>query len=327
MTQVAVRWMSIMALVMSVRHDRLAGLPMWAEAAYSAPNFPPKFVSTDGTSYASEIIVHVREGPTDVGKQIARLVGKDADNDHLTFGVMGTIASEIVRVENSGDNEANVYLRKELDRETRDSYAVVLTLTDGKLGKGNFITRTMLIIVEDINDEAPVFRPFRTTIRLSEDASPAIVETVEALDADEGSFGQVLYRLEEVDKDLSAPATFAIETNQSKGIISLVGKLDFERKSFHQLKIIAYDQAPEGQRKTATAMLLVKIDDAEDEDPIFTVVPSVTRVPENQRPGTQVLRVAAIDGDRGVNNPVSYRINKGRPGPVCHRPADGNCAG
>lgn len=61
-------------------------------------------------------------------------------------------------------------------------------------------------------------------------------------------------------------------------------------------------------------MLLVKVEDAEDEPPIFTLVPSVTRIAENLPIKSQVLRVAAVDGDRGVNNPISYRIVKGARG-------------
>ena len=54
----------------------------------------------------------------------------------------------------------------------------------------------MLIIVEDINDNEPVFRPFRTSISLPETTRPGVIETVEAFDQDEGRFGQVLYELQ-----------------------------------------------------------------------------------------------------------------------------------
>jgi len=203
-------------------------------------NFPPRFVSTDGSGGSGgEIVVRVKEGSADLGKEIVRLAGEDPDGDPLTFGVLRTIGADIVRVENVPVNGAIVYLQKELDRETRDSYTVVLTLTDGKLGKGNFITKSMLIIVEDINDNEPVFRPFRTTVTLSEDSRPGLVDTVEAYDPDEGRFGQVLYRLQEVDKEASAPDTFAIETVEGKGVISLVDQLDYERKSLYQLRILA----------------------------------------------------------------------------------------
>ncbi|XP_053210328.1 cadherin-23-like [Panonychus citri] len=180
----------------------------------------------------------------------------------------------------------------------------------------------MLIIVEDINDNEPVFRPFRTTVSLSEKTRPGIVETVEAFDQDEGRFGQVLYQLQEIDKD-NGPKTFSIETVEGKGVISLVGDLDYERRSLYQLKILAIDRAIEGDRHTATATLLVRVEDAEDNPPIFTFVPSVTRIPENLAPGSEVLRVIAVDGDRGVNNAVTYRIIRGGRGLFSINPSTG----
>jgi cadherin 23 len=44
-------------------------------------------------------------------------------------------------------NEATIYLEHELDAETKSEYQLVLTLTDGHLGEGNFITQSMLILV------------------------------------------------------------------------------------------------------------------------------------------------------------------------------------
>lgn len=62
------------------------------------------------------------------------------------------------------------------------------------------------------------------------------------------------------------------------------------------------------------ATILVRVEDAEDEPPIFTRVMSVARVAENAPVGAMVMRVAAVDGDRGVNNAISYRITKGGSG-------------
>jgi hypothetical protein len=43
-------------------------------------------------------------------------------------------------------------------------------------------------------------------------------------------------------------------------------------------------------------------------------VPSVTRIAEDLPIGAPILRVIAVDGDRGVNNAVTYRISKGDRG-------------
>lgn len=56
---------------------------------------------------------------------------------------------------------------------------------------------------------------------ISEDAVPSIIATMEATDADEGAYGQVVYHLEEV--DLRKPL-FAVSTVGGKGVIRLIGK-------------------------------------------------------------------------------------------------------
>lgn len=64
-------------------------------------------------------------------------------------------------------------------------------MTDGRLGEGNFITQSLLILVEDVNDNEPIFKPYRSTITVPEDSGPGILTTLEATDADEGPYGQV----------------------------------------------------------------------------------------------------------------------------------------
>jgi hypothetical protein len=117
-----------------------AHLPGKVQCSLSDNNFPPRFAASGGGGSGSEIVVRVKEGPSSLNKEIYRLVGEDPDGDALTFGVLGAIGEDILKIENEKPNQAVIYLRKELDRETRDSYSLVLTLTDGKLGKGNFVS-------------------------------------------------------------------------------------------------------------------------------------------------------------------------------------------
>lgn len=51
------------------------------------------------------------------GTLIYRLHGLDPDGDKLTFGIKEQPGSDVIRIENFGNNEANLYLNKELDRE------------------------------------------------------------------------------------------------------------------------------------------------------------------------------------------------------------------
>lgn len=75
--------------------------------------------------------------------------------------------------------------------QIKDEYTVVLTLTDNKLGEGQFITQSMLLLVEDINDNEPIFRPYESSLAVDENAPPQVLATLLATDQDEGPFGQV----------------------------------------------------------------------------------------------------------------------------------------
>ncbi|XP_054269612.1 cadherin-23-like [Macrosteles quadrilineatus] len=271
-------------------------------------NRPPKFL-IDGQT---EIVLRLKEGSdTPAGSLIYRLRGVDPDGDTLTFGVREQIGHDILRIEGVGVNEANVYLKKELDREVRDEYALVLTLTDGHLGEGNFITQSLLLLVEDVNDNEPIFRPYQSSLVVREDSGPGILTTVEATDLDEGPYGQVVYSLQELDGENDL---FSVSTVNGKGVIRLVGRLDYERKFLYQLRVLAMDRSNNERINTATAAILVKVQDVEDQPPEFVVVSPVTRVSEDAPVGTSVLQVRAVDGDRGVNNRILYSITRGGEG-------------
>nr|XP_036674405.1 cadherin-23-like [Drosophila suzukii]XP_036674406.1 cadherin-23-like [Drosophila suzukii]XP_036674407.1 cadherin-23-like [Drosophila suzukii] len=267
-----------------------------------ASNRPPRF-AIDGQS---EIVLRLKESPeTKVGTLIYTLKGYDPDNDPLTFGKRNSHDSEIIRIENTGGNEAKIFLAKELDRELQDEYSIVLTLTDSHYSDHNYVTQSFLLLVEDINDNVPTFLPYQNAIEIPEGSAPGVVSTLEATDADEGAYGQVVYYLQELDGDNDV---FSIATHQGKGILRLQKELDYERKSLYQLRVLAIDRANQGPINTGTAAILVKVKDLEDQPPEFVEVQAVARIAEDAPVGTKVLRVRAIDGDRGINNPIAYSL-------------------
>ncbi|XP_037943445.1 cadherin-23-like [Teleopsis dalmanni] len=267
-------------------------------------NRPPRF-ATDGQA---EIVLRLKESPeTQVGTLIYKLKGFDPDNDPLTFGKRPTPDSDVIRIENTNSNEANVYLAKELDRETQDEYSIILTLSDNHYNDFNYVTQSFLLLVEDINDNAPIFLPYHSAIEVPENSSPTVLMSLEATDADEGAYGQVVYYLQELEGDNDI---FSITTYQGKGILKLIGDLDYENKSLYQLRVLAIDRANQGPVNTGTAAILVKVTDIEDQPPEFVEVQAVARIAEDAPIRTKVLRVRAIDGDRGINNPIQYEIEE-----------------
>ncbi|XP_076254709.1 cadherin 88C [Rhynchophorus ferrugineus] len=264
-------------------------------------NRPPRFL-IDGQT---EIVLRLKEGDeTPIRSLLYKLKAYDPDGDPLTFGLRSSPGSDVIVVESTSNTEANVYLNKLLDREEQDEYALVLTLTDGRLGIGNYVTQSLLLLVEDVNDNAPVFKSHQNSIILREDAPPGVIAQLEATDADEGPYGQVLYHPgNDVDRTL-----FSVSTVGEVAVVRLIGTLDYETQTVHQLKVLAVDRAKEGRVNTGTAIILVKVEDVEDQPPEFLKITPIARVVENSPIGTMVLQVKAVDGDRGINNKVVYSI-------------------
>ena len=121
---------------------------------------------------------------------IFRLKGVDPDGDNLTFGVTGADSS-LVTVTNHDNNEADVDLARELDHETATEHQLVLTLTDGHLGQDTHITQSLLLLVEDTNDNIPVFTELPPVVVVQEHLQQGVVAQFLATDEDSGAFGQV----------------------------------------------------------------------------------------------------------------------------------------
>uniref|UniRef100_A0AAG5CVQ7 Cadherin domain-containing protein n=1 Tax=Anopheles atroparvus TaxID=41427 RepID=A0AAG5CVQ7_ANOAO len=273
----------------------------WCVGLASA-NRAPVFLIDDH----AEIVIRLKEFPeTPVGTLVYRLRGYDADGDPLTFGVQKGVDSHIIRLTQNASTEAYVFLNHELDREARDEYTLILTLTDGRLGEGNFVTQSFLLLVEDINDNEPIFRPFASVLEVPEDSPPGILTTLEAVDRDEGAYGQVVYYIQGAREEDNV---FSVATVNGKGVVRLARALDYERQHFYHINVLAVDRAIQGRINTGTAALLVRVKDVEDQPPEFLVTQPVVRIAEDAPVGSEVMRVKAVDGDRGINNRIRYGI-------------------
>ena len=70
-------------------------------------------------------------------------------------------------------------------------HEIVLTLTDGHLGSGRFITQSLLLLVQDANDNPPVFSRPQVSVEVEEHVTNRVLATIHATDSDSGAFGQV----------------------------------------------------------------------------------------------------------------------------------------
>ncbi|XP_061473524.1 cadherin-related family member 2 isoform X2 [Rhineura floridana] len=236
---------------------------------------------------------------------VFQLVAVDAEGDTLTYSLEGVYAYYFSVNSESG----NVTLEQTVDYEQRKVIILDAGVTDGKSVK---IYKKITIIIEDRNDNKPIFQkePYFTDV-LENTRIGSPIYTVLAMDMDTGNAGRVSYTIEEVNpNDAENHWLFYILYN---GTVVLNGSLSYNNKStFYRIKILATDHGGQLNGKLVyqnnTAYLSVTVVDVADLDPIFLGAPYTSSVPENCTLGTSVVKVLAIDQDSNVNDIIYYNI-------------------
>ncbi|XP_010944511.2 cadherin-related family member 2 isoform X1 [Camelus bactrianus] len=248
-----------------------------------------------------------------VGAEAFWLAAQDRDNDPLTYGISGSYAYFFSVTPETGE----VKLASLLDYETLYLFAITISVSDGH---NNPVQKEMQVILEDRNDNAPVFQNtgFSTSINETLPVG-SVVFSVLATDKDTGSAGAMVYSIEKV-----TPSTdgnkhlFRILSN---GSIVLNGSLSYNNKSaFYQLELQACDSGGWYNNSLVTqcsspVFVSVSVIDQPDLDPQFVKEFYSASVAEDAPQGTSVLKVEAMDSDRGISDHVIYSIsNSTRPG-------------
>ena len=185
----------------------------------------------------------------------------DVDEDELTLSLGGTDANSF----NLSDE--NVLTFKDApDYETKDSYSITLTLTDGT----ETVTKDVTIAITNVNDVAPVFTSDAT---FSVAENQTAIGTVAATDAEGDGMAYSISGSE-------------IVVNTSSGVLTFVSAPDYETKTTYTATVTASDGV-----NSTTQDITINITNVNDVAPIINT-PSNISSPENQ---TFVIYFDAID--------------------------------
>ncbi|XP_016131943.1 protocadherin-10-like [Sinocyclocheilus grahami] len=198
---------------------------------------------------------------------------------------------------------AELVLQKALDREKQPVIELTLTAVDG--GKPpRSGTMQIIVNVEDINDNIPVFSKSLYKARVNENAPPGTsIIRVQASDPDEGVNGEIVYALvnhnndKHVDSFLIHPET---------GEITVKGDVDYERKNAVELRVQAKDKGH--KPRPALCKVLLEIVDINDNVPKISVTSLVNTVKEDAPIDTMVGMITVTDSDAGKNGQVTLKI-------------------
>ena len=235
------------------------------------------------------------------------------DNAAITYQITGGNSENAFRIHPA---TGTVTLITTLDRETTPYYNLVIRATDGgETNKQNETTVT--IIIEDVNDNPPVFSQSNYSISVYEYPHSHIGDSIiliEASDADEGSLS---YYIELLHGELAghqrivSSDTFSIDFDT--GNLTLHRNLDREEVDSYFVKIEARDTE---ETHIAVAYLTVKVLDVNDHAPEFVSPQNDHQitVDELQPENTHVLgRQQVSDRDIDKNSLVKYSLGDGWP--------------
>ncbi|XP_013766093.1 protocadherin beta-1-like, partial [Pundamilia nyererei] len=136
-----------------------------------------------------------------------------------------------------GRKYVEMVLQKPLDRERHPHFSLKLIAVDGGTPQRSG-TVNIDVTVLDANDNIPVFNQsvYKASVLENTKTGTSII-TVNATDADSGSYGHITYSLSEMKE--SAADIFRI--NENTGIIYVSGQIDYEKDKKYELRVEAKD--------------------------------------------------------------------------------------
>lgn len=191
---------------------------------------------------------------------------------------------------------------REFDREKKASYTFQVIASDGGLYGPREQSVRVDIILDDVNDNAPVFEqvPFRVNISQNHGLGQYVLQ-VSAKDADQGSNGEVMYNL--------AEESIYFDIDSFSGVIVTRRVLDAAAVKLHHLEVRAVDK---GQPPlTATGLVEIRVGNAAGFSALtFLSDTYEVTMKENSPSGTPVVTVQATN-PRGPSSTITYNFASG----------------
>ncbi|NWR39699.1 PCDBE protein, partial [Tachuris rubrigastra] len=199
-----------------------------------------------------------------------------------------------------------------LDREQVAEYNVTVRARD----EGSPVlsgSKTLLVRLLDVNDNAPTFIQDIYTMVMSENAPAGTsLGRLRATDADAGENALVRYAIEAPPPGTPAAASF-VSVDAETGTVRTLRPLDYEKLHAFELVVSASDGGSPPLR--AQALLRIVLQDQNDNAPVVLHPPPDSSgvgelVPRWAPSGYLVAKVVAVDADAGQNAWLSYELAK-----------------
>uniref|UniRef100_A0A8C4MLL8 Cadherin-23 n=1 Tax=Equus asinus asinus TaxID=83772 RepID=A0A8C4MLL8_EQUAS len=249
------------------------------------------------------------EGPDTINASLITIQALDLDEGPNGTVAYAIVTGNIINTFRINRHTGVISAAKELDYEiSHGRYTLIVTATDQCpiLSRRLTSTTTVLVNVNDINDNVPTFpRDYEGPFDVTEGQPGPRVWTFLAHDRDSGPNGQVEYGI--VDGD--PLGEFVISPVEGVLRVRKDVELDRETIAFYNLTICARDR---GMPPLSSTMLVgIRVLDINDNDPVLLNLPMNITISENSPISSFVAHVLASDADSGCNALLTFNITAG----------------
>ncbi|XP_026678377.1 protein dachsous [Diaphorina citri] len=219
-------------------------------------------------------------------------------NSQITYSITGGNLGNKFHI----DPHTGQLTARSLDRELQAKYYLVISAQDKGSNPGPLVgTCNTTIIVEDQNDNNPIFPVSQYSLSIPEDVPVGtVVQVVSASDADLGVNSKLVFSLSN-----ETDASFHIDN--TTGAITTTTLFDRESRSSYYFLVVATDGG-RYDRRSARVPVHIGIEDVNDNAPAFSRYPFTVTIPSYTQPGHDILRISASDADEGQNAEIVYKF-------------------
>lgn len=255
----------------------------------------------DHTSYETSLFES-----TPVNTRFFALAASDAD-----LGANGRVSYSISEGNVEGKfgvfPDGFLYVRNALDRETKDYYSLIVTVTDLGVPPRSSVVPVVIHVIDE-NDNSPEFTNSSFSFSIRENEPPdSFVGKLTASDRDIGRNAELIFLLPNSQND------FAVDPKN--GFIKTLHVFDREElvqttgQNFLTLEAVVMDNG--SPRLRDKVKINIYVNDVNDNAPKFLRTPYKAQISEGSPVGTQVIRLYTSDADEGLNGDVFYSIAGG----------------
>ena len=271
-------------------------------------------VNDHAPSFSKErTVLEISEIAT-VGSAIALVGASDADSGNNSLQVYYILESDTHDLPFAtsfekfvdGTSVVKLEITGNLDRETKDFYNLTIVAEDNGDPK---LTGTMEvnILIEDSNDNAPVFTqsPYNVTIAETTEVGTEILRLT-ATDADLGINSEIIYSLS---RNQMGKIHDLFVVNETTGALCV--KSAFTNAAQYRVIVEATDKGL--QPLMEQAVVVIQILDSNNNPPEITINlfsdTGIAKISEFANVGTVVAHVGLVDKDTGINGVIECEIS------------------